>query len=330
LAKKGHISTFLFRKNVHAFLKTKFFKDAVLFLFFGFVAFGFWVLQTLQQDFEISTPINIQYKNLPDGYVLTGRPVEQLEVTVRDKGSALLAYVVGNKFAPIELNLSDSRNGIINFDPQQLESIISKQLVPTTNLVKIAPDSINVHYARLDKKRVPVRFAGEAIPQSGYMLDKPVATEPQFIEVYAPAAVLDTLSYIPTEGVRFNKIAKKLKRDVKLKFPPNVTSKTTNAELTISVEAAAEKKIEVPVSIDRIPKNLNVKLFPSKIEVSCRLPLSKHNQLSASDFRVEVSYSDIVDNKNGWVIAKITRQPDYVDFTRLLPSRIDFILEERK
>ena len=302
----------------------------MLFLFFIFVAFGFWVLQTLQQDFEISTAIKIQYKNLPEGYVLTNQPAGQIEITVKDKGSALLNYMLGNKFAPIELNLSDQGDGIINFNAAQLQSILSKQMITTTNLIKMTPDSISVHYAKLGKKRVPVRFAGEAIPISGYMLDKPIAIEPQFIEVYAPPSILDTLSYIPTEAVRINNIAKKLRKSVHLNPPPNVTSKTESVELTISVETASEKKVEVPVTIERMPQNLDIKLFPSKVEVVCHLPVSKFNQVSPADFTVEIKYDDIANNKEGWVIARITRQPDLVGFARISSSRIDFILEERK
>ena len=329
--KNSHnISKFLLGKKVKAFLKTRFFKNVLLFSFFSFVAFGFWVLQILQQDFEISTTINIQYKNLPDGYVLTNQPAGQIDITVKDKGSALLNYVARNKFAPIELNLPEDGNGSISFNKTQLQSIISKQLITTTQLVKMVPDSIVVHYSKLSKKRVPVRFTGEAIPAPGYIFDKHISADPQFVEVHAPASVLDTLSYIPTESLRFDKITKKTLKDIRLKFPPNVSSKTEGVRLELSVETASEKKLEVPVSIEGIPQNLDIKLFPAKVEVVCRLPVSRHNQISASDFKVEIPYGDIVNNKNGWAIAQITQQPGFVDFARLSSSRIDFILEERK
>ena len=299
----------------------------MLFLFFALAAFVFWILQALQQDFEITIPINIQYRELPEGYAFIDQPTDKLNILIQDKGSTLLNYRFTNPVSSIEINLSDSKENIIVFDFLRLQSIVSKQLIPTTRLLKITPDSIAIHYSRLEKKRLPVRFFGEIVPATGYMLDKQIRIEPYFIDVYAPASILDTLTSITTENIRMKEVANKIKKNVRLNFPINVSSKTEEVELSINIEEASEKKVEVPITISQLPKGFNIKLFPPKAEVVFRLPLPRFEQVTASDFKVEVFYDDIIDNRNGWIIAKITQSPDFVDFVRLSSSRIDFILE---
>lgn len=309
-------------------MKSKSFREVRIFLFFVLVAFGFWILQTLQQEFEITTPVTINYKDLPEGYLLTDRPTEKLLVTVQDKGAVLLNYIFSNKFAPIELNLSGGKKeGEIGFGKSKLESIVSKQLITTTNLIKIVPDTITVHYGKLGQKKLPVHFDGQIIPAAGYLLESPVQITPSAIEVYAPNAVLDTLTYIFTEKIKLENQTKKFKKTVHLKFPPEVSSKSTTVELSGNIEEAVEKKLDVPVVCNTLPKDLKLKLFPSKVQVVCRLPISRFKSVSASDFKVEVFYNDLINNKNGWVIAKITKKPDFIDFAHLSTSRVDFILE---
>ncbi|MDD6210728.1 MAG: CdaR family protein [Bacteroidales bacterium] len=301
----------------------------MIFLFFVCIAFGFWILQTLQQEFEITTPITINYKDMPEGYALIDQPTKKLQITVQDKGAVLLNYIFGNKFAPIELNLTNKKNdGTISFNKAKLESIISKQLINTTRLIKIMPDSISLHYGKLDKKSVPVRFAGNINPAAGYLLDGQIEIDPQTVEVYAPNSILDTLSYIATENISLNKLTKKINKTVRLDLPEDISTKSTTVEISANIEEAVEKRLEVPISCDILPKGLSLKLFPPKVEVTCRLPISKFISVNASDFKVEVFYNDLINNKNGWVIAKITRKPDFVDFAQLSVSRVDFILEE--
>ena len=324
----NHISNLNPQKKIQAFLKSKRFREARIFLFFVFISFGFWILQTLQQEFEITTPIKINYKDLPDGYILTGNSTEKLLVTVQDKGAVLLNYIFSNKFAPIELNLSEGKKeGVIGFGKSELESIVSKQLITTTNLIKIAPDTITVRYDKLGQKKVPIHFDGQIIPAAGYLLENSVQIIPSTIEVYAPNNLLDTLSAVFTEKINIENQTKKIKKTVHLQFPPEVSSKTTTVELSGNVEEAVEKRLDVPVVCSGVPKTLKLKLFPSKVQVICRLPISRFKSLSASDFKVEVLYNDLMNNKNGWVIAKITKKPDFVNFAHLSTSRVDFILE---
>ena len=51
--------------EIKAFLHSQKWKEALIFLCFLLLAFGFWYLQSLQQEYEIAITIPVKYKNIP-------------------------------------------------------------------------------------------------------------------------------------------------------------------------------------------------------------------------------------------------------------------------
>ena len=93
------------RIEIKAFLRRQQWKEALIFFCFILLAFGFWLLQSLQQEYEIDIRIPVKYKNVPPDISFTETPPEAITVKVKDKGSVLLNYSFGRSFAPIEANM---------------------------------------------------------------------------------------------------------------------------------------------------------------------------------------------------------------------------------
>ena len=52
------------RIEIKAFLRRQQWKEALIFFCFILLAFGFWLLQSLQQEYEIDIKIPVKYKNV--------------------------------------------------------------------------------------------------------------------------------------------------------------------------------------------------------------------------------------------------------------------------
>lgn len=50
------------RMKINAFLRRQRWKEALIFFSFVLLAFGFWLLQSLQQEYEIEISIPVRYK----------------------------------------------------------------------------------------------------------------------------------------------------------------------------------------------------------------------------------------------------------------------------
>ena len=73
-------------KKIKDFLLSDKSREFLIFLFFFLIAGGFWLLQTLNNDYEAEFSIPVRMKDLPNNVVLTSEPPSELRVRVKDKG----------------------------------------------------------------------------------------------------------------------------------------------------------------------------------------------------------------------------------------------------
>ena len=150
------------RIEIKAFLRRQQWKEALIFFCFILLAFGFWLLQSLQQEYEIDIKIPVKYKNVPPDISFTETPPEAITVKVKDKGSVLLNYSFGRSFAPIEANMKaqPEKAGKLVISRKDIESDIKKHLIATTSLLSFEPQHIDAAYSKRIKKEIPAVFEG--------------------------------------------------------------------------------------------------------------------------------------------------------------------------
>ena len=116
--------------DIKAFLHRQRWKEALIFFCFVLLSFGFWLLQALQQEYETDLSIPVKYNNVPANIIFESKIPDMIKVHVRDKGSALLNYTLGQKFRSITINLEslpmDTDRLIISRN--SLETDIQKQI----------------------------------------------------------------------------------------------------------------------------------------------------------------------------------------------------------
>ena len=93
-------------RKVKDFLLSDKSREFLIFLFFFFIASGFWLLQTLNNDYETEFSIPVRLKGVPNNVVITSEPPSELHIRVKDKGTVLLNYMLGKSFFPITLDFS--------------------------------------------------------------------------------------------------------------------------------------------------------------------------------------------------------------------------------
>ena len=144
-------------------------KEVLVFFFFALLAFGFWLLQSLQQEYEIELVFPVKYKNVPADIAFNAPEVETITAKVKDKGSVLLNYTFGRSFAPIEVNMKNTKekNGSVQVSKRQIENDIQKQLIATTALQSFDPQQIDMDFSQRVHKEIPVVFNGDIHQEAG-------------------------------------------------------------------------------------------------------------------------------------------------------------------
>lgn len=168
------------RIEIKAFLRRQQWKEALIFFCFILLAFGFWLLQSLQQEYEIDIKIPVKYKNVPPDISFTETPPEAITVKVKDKGSVLLNYSFGRSFAPIEANMKaqPEKAGKLVISRKDIESDIKKHLIATTSLLSFEPQYIDAAYSKRIKKEIPAVFEGTVQTNAGFKVSGDISINP--------------------------------------------------------------------------------------------------------------------------------------------------------
>ena len=92
-------------KDLGNFLLKYFNREFLIFVFFLFLSSMFWLVLTLNQNYDKEIHIPIKIVNVPQNVVITQNITHTLDITVRDKGFALLGYTYGGRLQPISINM---------------------------------------------------------------------------------------------------------------------------------------------------------------------------------------------------------------------------------
>ncbi|MDR1557066.1 MAG: YbbR-like domain-containing protein [Tannerellaceae bacterium] len=318
-------------KSVHRKIKVFFsrfqWRETLIFLFFLLLSFAFWVLQSMQGEYEIQLEIPVTYKDIPQDMAFVRTPPSVITARIRDKGSVLLNYTLGQKKASIALHMQDtSAPDTLLLSMKDIEGIIMKQLIPSTNLISFDPQQIEIPYSRLKKKKVPVRFDGLIHTDPGFLLSGEIRITPSVTEVFAADVVLDALTSVQTVYTEI-KGNKTLTRKLKLRKTEGANFDPGEVSVTIPIEEYTEKTLEIPVVCRGVPQGYTIRMFPSVVKLTCNVPLSLFKDLSEEDFSVEVLLDNPEQNVSGMMPIRLAKKPDWVDRAALSQDSIEFILE---
>ena len=170
-------------------------REFFVFLFFFFIAGGFWLLQTLNNDYEAEFSIPVRLRGVPNNTMITSEPVSELHIKVKDKGTVLLNYMLGKSFYPVSLDFSDYKavDNHVRIYASQFEKKVLSQLNVSTRLLSMKPDTLEYIYATGMSKLVPVRLSGTVGAGRQYYLSDTIF-KPDSVLAYAPEGVLDTIT----------------------------------------------------------------------------------------------------------------------------------------
>lgn len=316
-------------RRIRDFLLSQKSREFFLFLFFFVVASGFWLLQTLDGDYEREFTIPLRLKGVPDDVVVTGEPVSEVHVRVRDKGTVLLNYMLGKSFYPLVLEYDDYRKvgNHVRIPSLTLDKKIRSQFNASTALLSVKPDTLEYYVAVGTSKRVPVRLRGEVSAERLHYLSDTIFS-PDSVQVYAMKSVLDTIHAAYTQPVTFRNIGDTLRQQIVLATEKGVKFVPSFVQLTLPVDIYMEKTVEVPLTGINFPAGKVLRTFPSKVQITFKVGGSRFRQITADDFHLYVSYEELLRLGTEPYTLTMPNPPAGVSQVRFSPAQVDFLIEQ--
>ena len=255
---------------------------------------------------------------------------DELRIGVKDRGTVLANYMLGQTFYPIVVDFKDyeDKGSRVRIPVSALMKKISVQLNQTTKLLTIRPDTVEFIYTKGKAKKVPVKLQGKvALDRQYYISD--IIYSPDSVMVYAPQEILDTITAAYTQALNFEDVADTVRRRVNLadvrgaKFIPSFD------DVTLLVDIYAEKSVEVPIRGINFPPDKVLRTFPSKVQVTFQVGLSHFKSITSEDFFIGVTYESLLNNKGEKCPVNLKSIPRYVNHVRLNPKEVDYLIEQR-
>jgi hypothetical protein len=301
----------------------------MLFLVFLGISAGFWLLQTLNEVYETEFSIPLQLKNVPEDVVITTNLPDHLRISVKDKGTVLFKYMFGQSFLPIKIDFKQSSNddGHVVLRSADLQKFITPQLASSTKLTAIKPDTLEYYYNLGECKTVPVRLRGKVIPSQQYYISR-IAFSPDSVKVYATEDVLDKIDAAYTEPAYYSNVSDTMRFATHIdnvrgaKFLPAVI------RCAICTDIYTEKTVSVPVVGVNFPADKRLRTFPSQVNITFRVGLSRFRSINSDDFVLSVTYAELLQSGSSKCHLRLKSIPAGASKVRIVPSDVDYLIEQ--
>ncbi len=292
-----------------------------------------WVMIKLSKEYTTEIKYPIVYQEVPHDKVLVKASDSILSLKIETKGFRLFFLRNIRIPHPLYINVSESLYKIQGSKNRYFLPIsefgrdLNRQLNSKTTLLSIEPDTLFVRIKDVESKKVPVKAQYSIELPNQYKPYGPINVKPDSIIVSGLDNYLDTLEFVSTKPFVVKKIEKE-----QYDIPVANAYKKHGLHLSkdkftvhIDIEKYTEEQRILPLYVFNEPDTIEVKTFPSEVEVSYLLAIKDYNKIANSDFKAFVDYNDITNDKNTLRV-KLDEYPDQVDINNISPKRVEFII----
>lgn len=317
-------------KKVWNFLQSPQCREFLFFLFFVFIAAAFWILQTLNETYETEIAIPLRLKNVPENVVFTNDIPSSLSLRVEDKGTVLTNYMLGQGFIPLTLDFNDykQKGDHIRLLTTDMEKTILSQLVISTKLLDISPDTLEIIYTQGKGKKLPVKLQGDFSAKRQYYIAD-INITPDSVMVYAPSTLLENMHTVYTQIENLTDIADTVTHTIPLASVKGAKFIPQQVDVRFFADILTEKTVTVPIVGTGFPAGKQLKTFPSKANITFQIGMHQFKDINADDFTVSISYNDLQTNTpNDHCELKVTKAPASASHIRISPASVEYLIEQ--
>lgn len=297
------------------------------FLIFLLISTIFWFMMTLNETIQRDYRLPIEIAEIPAGTTFITSPPQYIDVSVKDKGRALIKYDWGN---PPKVRIryrdfikkGDSR---IVINQEMLNNNIRNSFGSGCEILSIRPDSINLITTTRPGDRLPIFFDISTATEPQYIAYGAIECKYDSVTVYSLNGIPSSMLNVSTEHISLRNLTDTTTVEIPLQSPPGTRVEPSTVSVTIPVEPLVAKKRILPIQITNAPKNASVHIFPANIELSYLVPMSMFKNDAATPVAV-IDYRTIDFNSTSAKV-NITQIPDYYHNIDCSPAEVEYLIE---
>jgi hypothetical protein len=304
----------------------------VVFLVCLAISIMMWLFIELMKDYNDEIKYSITFSNVPKDLVFTNSDDTLISIGMRAQGFELLAAKYAKRNRTLEVDLSTlkirrSDDGFTAFLPSaRIIEQLGDQIRFEKEIIYVKPDTLFFRFSEIVRKQFSVKADVSYSVNPQYDITDSITFYPQYVTVSSTKEIIDTLTFVQTQKLNLNEIDSSVKMKVALfKGPLSRLIKYSPDSVTIQMNVAkvTEASYVIPVSI--LGNGENVKIFPDKVELICRVPLSEYSHVTKSDFAAEIEFRPELKNGNKLTV-RLIKKPENVRVLKIVPEEVEFII----
>ncbi len=304
--------------------------DRQMLLFCIGLAFVFWLILNLSQDYEVNKEVNIEYLVSPER-VVEGDPPRTVSVQLRGRGWNLIWESLRGRALNVVVDVEDNPSLLLTTN--LLQQKISRELSSgDLEIDNLGYEAQRVVTTEREGKLVPVvpRINMDFAP--GYFAAEGMQVSPDSVRVSGTPEELESVVDWPTEPVELTKLEEDTEITVGLRAPPEGLSLNYAAvRVGVGVEAFIEQQIEVPVRLRNAPPSDSSRVFPTTVTVTVTIPESEYGKLTESSFRVEADLDQLqISGDHNTLPLSLTRVPTSAKSVNFSPRAVEYYVYRRE
>ena len=315
--------------RMRAVLSSRTTREAMIFAFFVVLSATAGFMQVLHDNYNIDIPVPLVLTNVPKGVVITDTLPPELIVKVNDRGSTVLSHYLTTDPPPVAISFDDYNTsvpvGTVHIATSQLVKKLQSYLPPNSSVQRIIGDTISFSYNRGVSRRLPVVVCG-VIESTHHTYVHSIRTTPDSVTVYAPMAVLDTMTHAPTLPLTLRGLNSDLTVHAQMASSRGVRCVPEVVRTDIHIDSYTEKTVEVPITGINFPADKQLRTFPTKVSVKFRVGMANYNAVTADMFAITVSYEELL--RTNHCRLRLKTLPLGVSNATLSKTEVDFLIEQ--
>ncbi len=309
----------------------RFKSDRLVFFICILIAAIFWLLIKLSDIYTVENSFNLTYDNEPSGLRVTNLIDSTLDLNLTARGFAILKLNLFNDMENLDINLENytvepKDNSRYAIYTQELTSKLAEIVGVSENNIQFSKAMLAFEMETTQEKIVSVVPNYSLSFVSQFDLYKRVISDPEFVTVYGPQSILDTLTSIFTEKLVLENVMSNHEVIVGLNNPNSelLRLSTDEAILKLTVEKFTESDIIVPINNSTFDQE--IKTFPSQVLVSYRVAQIDFNKVRSSQFNIFPAHNNLDLLKVKKLPLRLSKQPDFVRNVRIVPAYVEFLI----
>ena len=304
----------------------------VVFLVCLVISMLMWLFIELMKDYTDEVKYQVSFINAPKDLILTNGGENQITIGMNAQGFELLAakyspkpHILTIDLSTLKIRPSNGGYGAFLTSSKIIEQL-GTQIRFKKQIAYIKPDTLFFRFSEVYRKQVPVKLNINYTLGGQYDITDTISYKPRFVTVSSIKDIIDTLSFVSTQKLNLTRLDSSISVKVGLfKGGRAELLKYSNDSVTVSlrVEKVTEAGYTIPVSVSGNGENL--KIFPDKVEIICRVPLAVFPHIDASDFSAQVEYLPSL-MKEKRLKVNLLRVPQRVKVLKTVPEEVEFII----